>query len=421
MKIKRFTARDLATATHLIKNEFGLSAIILSQKDLPPEAGGGVEITAGVRDEDMPQKENDSTGPGFAALGRRKEGKAAKTAHRPSLPPPAQDDETEPEAPPPEPVRAKPVAGRAMGVAAYRRAGAMPADPAEFLFLRELENLGGNLGREIGELKTIILDLAHRQSLAEKWRDRVDLVSLYRRLVETGLAPEHARSLVELSAESAQAWGGEVAEHLRKAMRPKLRIADLSIGPPKYLALVGPSGQGKTSTLVNLAAFYRQRGLKVAAITLDTLRLGAAEQLTQYARILGLGVRVCQNHNEFNEAREIFDGNDLILIDTPSRSFQKKDGRLELAAYFDEARASTLLVLSAAMKESDLAAALINGRTFREAGVAITKFDETESLGSLIGFVMTQAPRLAFFTLGPKTSEDFIMASPDKLMELWLG
>ncbi|UQZ89941.1 flagellar biosynthesis protein FlhF [Deltaproteobacteria bacterium Smac51] len=414
MKIKRFTARDLPTATHMIKEEFGLAAIILSQKELPPDQGGGVEITAGVRDEDMPRKAPaDDSGPGFASVGRKSPSQSApeKTAG---------EDESF-DNPPPERPHAKPKAGQAMGAAAYRRASTVLAEPSESMIMKEMENLGGTLGREIGELKSLILDLAHRQSLAEKWRDRPDLVSLYRRLIDTGLTPEHSRALVEIAAESAQAWGGEVMEHLRKAMRPKLRIADLSIGPPKYLALVGPSGMGKTTTLVNLAAFYRQRGLKVAAITLDTLRLGAAEQLTQYARILGLGVRVCQNHNEFNEAREIFEGSDLVLIDTPSRGFQKKDGRQELVSYFDEAKASTLLVLSAAMKENDLAACLNQGRTFREAGLVITKFDETESLGSLIGFVISQTPRLAFFTLGPKTSEDFVMANPDKLMELWLG
>ncbi len=425
MKIKRFTARDLAAATHKIKDEFGLAAIILSQKDIPAEEGGGVEITAGVRDEDMPGQSGEA-GAGFAALGRKKARPTAKAALAPDAAPEAAPEASEEPPPAPAP-KARPVAGQAAGAAAYRRAGSLSQDPAEFLLMRELENLGGmenlggTLGREIAELKGIILDLAHRQSLTEKWRDRPDLVSLYRRLVETGLAPEHSRALVESSAESAAAWGGEVTEHLRRALRPKLRIADLSIGPPKHLALVGPSGQGKTTALVNLAAFYRQRGLKVAAITLDTLRLGAAEQLTQYARILGLGVRVCQNRSEFGEAREIFENSDLILIDTPSRLFQKKDGRLELASYFDEAKASTLLVVSAAMKENDLAAALIRGRSFREAGVVISKFDETESLGAAVGFIIAHTPRLAFFSLGPKTSEDFVIASSDKLMDLWLS
>ena len=393
MKIKRFTARDLPTATNMIKEEFGLAAIILSQRDLLAEEGGGVEITAGVRDEDLP-RQNEDTAP---------------------------EESPTPAPPPSAPPQAKPRAGLAMGAAAYRKAERSFTSDGGQATHKDIESLGLSLGRGLGELKDLILDLAHRQSLSEKWRDRPDLVNLYRRLLETGLASEHARSLVESAAESARAWGGEVGEHLRKTMRPKLRIADLSLSPPKRLALVGPSGAGKTTTLVNLAAFYRQRGLKAAAITLDTLKLGAAEQLTQYARILGLGVRVCQSREEFREALEIFETSDLVLIDTPSRGFQKEEGRRELAAYFDEAEAGALLVLPATLKEGDLAAALAKGRAFREAGLVVTKFDETESLGSLVGFLMTRAPRLAFFTLGPKTSEDFVMAAPDRLLDLWLG
>ena len=385
MKIKRFVARDLPTATNMIKEEFGLAAIILSQKDIPADQGGGVEITAGVRDEDLP--------------------------HRPDSGPQS------PPAPMPPP---KPKTGPAAGLNAYRQAALAPALGGT-VTRQDLEDLSASLGREIGELKNLILDLAHRQSLAEKWRDRPDLISLYRRLLDTGLAAEHARALVELAAESAKAWGGEVGEHLRRAMRPKLRIADLSLSPPKVMALVGPSGVGKTTSLVNLAAFYRQRGLTVSAITLDTLRLGAADQLTQYARILGLGVRVCQSHEEFREALELFESSDVILIDTPGRGFQKKEGRQELTTYFNQARASVLLVVSAAMKESDLAAALERARTFRETGLVITKFDETESLGGLVGFITVEAPRLAFFSMGPKTSEDFVMAAPDKFLDLWLG
>ncbi len=383
MKIKRFVARDLPTATNMIKEEFGLAAIILSQRERPPEEGPGVEITAGVREEDLPKK-----GPA-----------------------PTADD----------PPAAKPRAGLAAGVAAYRQANRSFLSESEPVTARQLEALGDGLGREIGELKELILDLAHRQSLSEKWRDRPDLVQLYRRLLDTGLPAEPARALVELAAESAKAWGGEVTEHLKRAMRPKLRIGDLSLTPPRYMALVGPSGVGKTTALVNLAAFYRQRGRNVAAITLDTLRLGAAEQLTQYARILGFGVRVCQSHQEFAEALEIFEANDLVLIDTPGRSFAKPEGRRELTTYFNQAQAMALLVVSAGQKEKDLTAALGRAREFRENGLIISKFDETEDLGPLLAFIIKASPRLAFFSMSPKTSEDFMMASPEKLLDMWLA
>ena len=74
MKIKRFTARDLPTATNLIKDEFGLAALILSQRELPAEAGGGVEITAGVREEDLPLRVGFPGGPGVGGRPGRRAG-----------------------------------------------------------------------------------------------------------------------------------------------------------------------------------------------------------------------------------------------------------------------------------------------------------------------------------------------------------
>jgi len=91
MKIKRFTARDLPTATNMIKEEFGLAALILSQRELPADSGGGVEITAGVREEDMPARgQAEPKGPDLKARapGRRPD----RRPGRPPTPgPPAPD------------------------------------------------------------------------------------------------------------------------------------------------------------------------------------------------------------------------------------------------------------------------------------------------------------------------------------------
>ena len=388
MKIKRFKASDMATATHLIKDEFGLNAIILSQREISAEEGGGVEITAGVKEEDLPTKNEAS------------DFKSALAAS------------TTPEAP----LRPKRPPQAALN--AYLKNEAAAPGPAAPNLNKELDLWGSSLSTGLEEIKTLILDLAHRQSLSEKWRERADLVKLYRKLTDTGLSQVHARQLVESAAQSAQAWGGEVDDHLRKTV--KTRMVDLSVNPPKSLALVGPSGAGKTQALVNLAAFFRLKGKKVAAITLDTIRLGAAEQLTQYLRIMGIGLKICESNPELKEALEVFESQDIILIDTPSRNFQSEDLRLKMTDTLELASASTLLVVPATMKSSDLNQALKKGRGWPLAGVIISKLDETGNFGNLIEFLIESAPDLAFFSEGPKTTEDFKVADLSHLMDLWL-
>ena len=305
----------------------------------------------------------------------------------------------------------------AMGAAAYRKvqAATMASDAG-----REVALLRDEVTGRFEELKTLLMDLAHRQSLSEKWRDRQDLVGLYRRLLGTGLSPDRAREFVEKAASSQEAWGGDLMEHLRRTARPLIRCLSAETPLPRLVAMAGPSGSGKTTTLVRLAAFCQRRGQKVSAVTLDTLKLGAAEQLAQYARIMGFGLKACQSKSQFEEALEIFEGSDVILVDTnprdPGPSPSADDPHLALRA----AGARILLTLPAGLKTEDLARLHQKSAGPDLLGLVLTKLDESLTLGNFVTFLAGAAAPLAFISAGPRTPEDFQAAKADRLIDYWL-
>jgi flagellar biosynthesis protein FlhF len=309
----------------------------------------------------------------------------------------------------------------AYGAAAYQKVQTATGPTGELGLEREIASLREYVTEQLGELKNLFLDLAHRQSLTEKWRERPDVVGLYRRLLATGLSPQWAREFVEKSAESTDAWGGELTDHLRQTLKPRLRCLSPESALPRLIALTGPTGSGKTTALVRLAAWSQKKGRKVSAITLDTLKLGAVEQLTQYARIMGLGLRVCQNRAEFSEANELFQDSDLVLIDTNTRDFTAKGAADDLSAALLEAGAKRLLVLPAGLKNEDLDDLHRNMAGPTLLGLVLTKLDETLGLGNVLGFLAGHGPPLGFFSVGPRTPEDFMPAEADKLLDYWLS
>lgn len=382
MRIKRFAARNLTAAMAQIKAEFGLEAVILATREIKDDQGAAVEVTAGLKEE---------AGPAAVDAGRRQAKAPSAAAALAYL----KNAETAP----------------AREAAAEERPEARPS---------HLDKTLGGLSAGLSEIRELILDLAHRQSLAEKWRQRPDLIKLYRQMVDTGLTQENARFLVETAAENEAAWGGTAKSNIIQYLKSAVKTVDLNHFKGRALALAGPSGVGKSTSLVKLAAWFGQRGRKVGLISLDTLRLGAAYQLKRYARIMGLGFKACQTQNEFRQALDIFEPLDLVLIDTAGRSFSQAAGRADLGAYLALAKAQTLLTVAANLKDADLRKALARSVSRPLAGLIITKLDETDGYGNLINLLLAPSPPLAFFSAGPKVPEDWAPASPEKLGQLWL-
>ena len=99
-------------------------------------------------------------------------------------------------------------------------------------------------------------------------------------------------------------------------------------GRPRTIALIGPTGVGKTTTIAKLAANFKLRHkLNVGLVTLDTYRIAAVEQLRTYANIIGLPLHVVVSPEELRSSLAKRRGCDVVLIDTAGRS-QRDDPRL---------------------------------------------------------------------------------------------
>lgn len=191
---------------------------------------------------------------------------------------------------------------------------------------------------------------------------------------------------------------------------------------PLVIALVGPTGVGKTTTIAKLAATYKlRRGHSVALITSDTYRIAAVDQLRTYAGIIGLPMKVVLTPTEMTAAVNALSGHDVILIDTAGRSPFNTDRIHELSEFLDAAHPSEVhLVLSTTASEDVLLKTAESFATVRPNRVILTKLDEAVNFGVVVNVARRLDTQLSFITTGQEVPDHLEQGHPDRLARMVL-
>src|SRR3954447_19431033 len=286
-------------------------------------------------------------------------------------------------------------------------------------------------GEALSRLHAMVEDLSRHGRLDHLLPDLPgELVPTYAHLLEADVPEALARRLVRHVAERLEPDETHRPDAVRDLLRDAVESC-LPIAPPiaavpglrRVVALVGPTGVGKTTTVAKLAANFKLvHGLRPGLVTVDTYRIAAVEQLRTYAEIISLPLAVANAPSEMRRAIDELGEVDLILIDTAGRSPRDEVKIRELADFLAEARPDEVyLVLSAVAGERSLRAAVERFSVVQADRLILTKLDEADGLGGVLA-VLGQADRpVSYITTGQAVPDDIEPADRSRLARLILG
>ena len=301
-----------------------------------------------------------------------------------------------------------------------------PSHPQPDLRQPELQ---GTMRNQLTELQTMVQELC-RRSDAPGHGLPAELFQLFTDLLDSDLNEELARELVERVRTETK--GSQIDDLLMvKARLARMIEAEVRVSGPiqvtpgrcRLVALVGPTGVGKTTTIAKLAANYHlKEKRRVGLITVDTYRIAAVEQLRTYADIIDLPMQVVSTPREMREAVGRMDKLDMILLDTAGRSPKDEVRIQELRAFLTEADADEVhLVLSSVASARVLEQTAERFAAVGTTSLILTKLDEATGLGNILPLVRTSRLPLSYLTNGQNVPDDIEVADSMRVARLILG
>lgn len=289
---------------------------------------------------------------------------------------------------------------------------------------------------EISAIRAMVEELSSRPPHDRTLDVPAELVHHYSRVIGQQVADELAKELIDRVAQATAGFPDsartpdstafrrhvdtELTRCIAEMLPPAEALTLRGDGKPTVIALVGPTGVGKTTTIAKLAANLTLReGRRVGLITQDHFRIAAVEQLATYARILRIPMEPVLTPSAMREAVWKLSDVDVILIDTAGRS-QRDAARLaELGDFLAAAAPDQIhLVLSSTAGEPALRDAVERFGQVGARHVVLTKLDEAVGFGVLLNVLHRTGLRMSYFTTGQSVPDDIEPAAASRVARL---
>ncbi len=472
MKIKRFVAQDMRTVLRMVRDEQGADAVILSNRAVP----GGIEVVAATEyDEQLAQDALKSLLPSRPATAldqvsdteiglpsqlagalravtpppaSKATANKANTSVSPASIAPASITPASTTPVPAPSMRADFAAFLAEAKERIARSTAAPANAPAIASFMHPEAIEAALAApskpsaipprtmpqavriapwdEDPSLGQVRAELVEMREMMEREMQRMtgerlrisparaatlDALASYG--CEDALAREVAAK-IPADADPARARGlmlGQLARLLPVAGFDPLRT-------PGVVALVGPTGAGKTTTVAKLAARYAAEfgPRDVALITTDTRRPGGREQLHTYGRQFGLPVVEAGSEAALHAALDRLKAYPLVLIDTEGHGSRDRAMVGQLNWLRHAGRVRTMLVMPANAHNADLDEVVRRFGFIAPEAAILSKLDETGRLGAALSVLVRHGLPLAYTTDGQQVPEDLAIAEASHLV-----
>lgn len=293
----------------------------------------------------------------------------------------------------------------------------------------QVDALGQELGRIRGMVEALYNMRVENNAAAET---PCELASLRTNLLDQDVQEHLADEL--LGQLRASLTGMQLADSELVNLTLQQMIADrietvadepsrVNTGKARTIALIGPTGVGKTTTIAKLAARYKLReNRRVGLITIDTYRIAAVDQLRTYADIINVPLEVVLSAGELHRAVHDMRDMDVVLIDTAGRSHNDEMRLNQLRSFVAAAGADEVHLVVTATANYKCSATIME--RFKPLGanrLIITKLDEAATFGPVLNCAVAANTPISYVTTGQDVPDDIAMADANRLAGMITG
>ncbi|HUD25078.1 MAG TPA: flagellar biosynthesis protein FlhF [Burkholderiaceae bacterium] len=315
--------------------------------------------------------------------------------------------------PPPTP-KPRPAMAQPPAPVATAAATPPPAERDDSRVMDELRSLRAALSDRIAALESNIASRGPSAQAAAVPQRSAATTRVMTRLLMSGFSPDLARRVAVHVPDTSDIAATDAWLH--EVIAGNLRCASAADGLTEghgAIALMGPTGVGKTTTVAKLAARFAVRygAAQLGLVTLDSYRIGAHEQLRSYGRILGIPMHIAQDGATLRELLASLQGKRLVLIDTCGLS--QRDERMEemlgtlSTGRFNMQPIRRVLLLNAASHAETLDEVARAWHAPDAAGAILTKLDEAARIGGAVDCLLRYRLSLFGLTNGQRVPEDW--------------